>query len=97
MRPIRAGLMAAQSWAGYEAILTAFCEHREIDYHGVAVGTLKKHFTSNGHAKKEDMISRARELGWKPKDDNHADAIALMEWFEVEQEGKEPEAVCARC
>lgn len=84
----RGGLMAAQAWAGFEAVLTSWCEHMEIPYHSVAVGTLKKHFTGHGNATKEDMVHRARVLGFRPTDDNEADAIALMEYYEVEHENR---------
>lgn len=84
----RGGLMAAQAWAGFEAVLTSWCEHMEIRYLMVPVGTLKKHFTGNGHATKDDMLHRARALGFRPKDDNEADAIALMEFWEAEHEGR---------
>ena len=91
--PKMGGLMAAQSWAGMEAILTGWCEFREIPYIGVPVGTLKKHFTGNGRASKEDMVHTARALGWRPFDDNHADAIALQDFYEVHHEDRAPRRV----
>jgi Holliday junction resolvasome RuvABC endonuclease subunit len=87
--PRMGGLKAAQSWAGYEATLTCWCEHVGVAYIGVAVGTLKKDFTGNGRASKEDMLDHARALGWRPQDDNDADAIALMEFYEVNHEKRE--------
>lgn len=84
--PKQGGLKAAQSWAGFEAILTQWCEYQEIPYIGVPVGTLKKDFTGNGHASKSDMVDHARALGWRPMDDNHADAIALLQFYEVNHE-----------
>lgn len=40
--------------------------------------TIRKHFLGNGRPKdpKAVVIARCRQLGWKPLDDNQADAIA---------------------
>ena len=86
--PKMGGLKAAQAWAGFEAILTSWCEYKDIPYIGVPVGTLKKDFTGRGNASKEEMLDHARALGWKPVDDNHADAIALMSYYEVNHENR---------
>lgn len=40
--------------------------------------TLKKHFTSNGRAKKPEMIAQCRRHGWDPENDNEADALAIL-------------------
>lgn len=44
------------------------------------VSQVKKHWSGNGHAKKDAMIAAARERGFEPKDDNEADALALMDF-----------------
>jgi Holliday junction resolvasome RuvABC endonuclease subunit len=72
------GVQAAHAYGGYKAILQAFCERHQIAYVGVGVGVIKKRFTGNGAAKKEDMIARCRSLGFKPADDNEADALAIL-------------------
>ncbi|MCA3065443.1 MAG: crossover junction endodeoxyribonuclease RuvC [Rhodocyclaceae bacterium] len=72
------GVQAAHAYGGYKAILQAFCERHQIDYQGIGVGTIKKKFTGNGAAKKEDMIKRCRSLGFKPVDSNEADALAIL-------------------
>jgi hypothetical protein len=69
---------AAQIYGGFVAILMVFCEHHQLTYEGVHVGTIKKRWTGNGAAKKHDMIARCVELGFKPENDNEADAIALL-------------------
>ena len=84
--PKRGGLLAAQAWAGFEAVVTMWCEGKSIPYVAVPAGTLKKDWTGNGHASKEDMVNHARKLGWVPVDDNHADAIALLAYYEVHHE-----------
>lgn len=73
-----AGVDAAHVYGGFMATLTQWCEVQNIPYQGVPVGTIKKYWTGNGNAKKEQMIAAAEALGFKPKDDNEADAIALF-------------------
>lgn len=72
------GVDAAHCYGGFKAILTTFCQENEISFQGMAVGTIKKHITGNGAAKKDKMIAAVRALGYNPKDDNEADAISLL-------------------
>ena len=44
----------------------------------VSPGTLKKALTGNGHAEKKEMIEKILSLGIKVRDDNEADATALL-------------------
>jgi hypothetical protein len=74
------GTDAAHIYGGLLAILTKWCEERGIPYQGVPVGTIKKHATGKGNAKKPDMLAAAQSWGFSPKDDNEADAIALLRW-----------------
>lgn len=80
-----AGIDAAHAYGGFMAHLTAWCEHHEIPYQGVPVGTIKKHATGKGNADKAAMIAAVRARGFAPADDNEADALALLLWA-VEQE-----------
>ncbi len=75
-----AGVDAAHAYGGFLATLTAWCEHHNIPYQGVPVGTIKKHASCKGNANKEEMIASVRELGHSPADDNEADALALLHW-----------------
>jgi Holliday junction resolvasome RuvABC endonuclease subunit len=50
----------------------------------VHTGTLKKFVTGSGRASKEKMVTAAKVLGWKPQDDNEADAIHLLRYAENE-------------
>lgn len=74
------GTDAAHVYGGLMAHLTAWCEENGIPYQGVPVGTIKKHATGKGNASKADMIQAARQKGHAPKDDNEADALALLYW-----------------
>ena len=74
-----AGVDAAHAYGGFMAHLTAWCEHHQIPYSGVPVGTIKKHITGKGNANKQAIIAAVRELGFYPNDDNEADAISLLQ------------------
>ena len=74
------GVDAAHAYGGFLATLTAWCEHHQIPYAGVPVGTIKKHATGKGDASKEEMIAAARARGNDPEDANAADALALLDW-----------------
>ncbi len=77
---------AAHAYGGFLATLTAWCEHHQIPYQGVPVGTIKKHATGKGNASKDDVLSAMRALGYAPADDNEADALALLRWAIASQE-----------
>ena len=42
--------------------------------------TIKKHATGKGNAGKDAVIAAMRAAGFKPSDDNEADALALLAW-----------------
>ena len=71
---------AAHAYGGFLATLTAWCEHHQIPYQGVPVGTIKKHATGKGNAGKSEMIAAVTARGHQPVDDNEADALALLHW-----------------
>ena len=71
---------AAHVYGGFLATLTSWCEHHQIPYQGVPVGTIKKHATGKGNASKDEMITAMRRLGHVPTDDNEADALAILHW-----------------
>ena len=72
------GVDAAHAYGGFLATLTAWCEHHQIPYQGIPVGTIKKHATGKGNASKDEMVASVRARGHAPTDDNEADAIALL-------------------
>lgn len=71
---------AAHAYGGFLATLTAWCEHHGVPYQGVPVGTIKKHATGRGNASKDEVIAAMRKLGYRPADDNEADALAILHW-----------------
>jgi Holliday junction resolvasome RuvABC endonuclease subunit len=81
-----AGVDAAHIYGGLMATLTTWCEHHNIPYQGVPVGTIKKHATGKGNASKEQIIEAMQTQGHAVTDDNEADALALLYWAMAEQE-----------
>lgn len=72
------GVDAAHAYGGFMATLQKWCEKRSVPYEGVPVGTIKKHITGKGNASKDMVIKSLKDKGFKPKDDNEADALALL-------------------
>jgi hypothetical protein len=80
------GTDAAHLYGGFLATLTAWAEQRGVAYQGVPVGTIKRHVSGKGNAGKDAVIAAVRARGFKPADDNEADAIALLLWV-IETKG----------
>ena len=74
------GVDAAHVYGGLLATLTAWCEQHQIPYLGVPVGTIKRHATGRGNAGKAEVIAAMRAQGYAVRDDNEADALALLHW-----------------
>lgn len=74
------GTAAAHTYGAFLGQLTAWCELHHVPYHGVPVGTIKKHATGRGNAGKAEVIAAMRAQGFDPADDNEADALALLQW-----------------
>ena len=83
-----AGVDAAHAYGGWLAMLTAWCEHHAIPYEGVPVGTIKRFATGHGNADKAAMIAAMQARGFRPGDDNEADALALLLWAISHQGGR---------
>ena len=75
-----AGTDAAHVYGGMLATLSTWCETRAIAYQGVPVGTIKRHVTGKGNAGKEVVLAAVMARGFKPADDNEADALAVLLW-----------------
>jgi Holliday junction resolvasome RuvABC endonuclease subunit len=73
-----AGVYAAHAYGGFLAHMMAVCEEMHVPYRGFGVKTIKKFITGNGNAGKQDVIKAIEAKGYKPVDDNEADAIALL-------------------
>lgn len=72
------GALAAHLYGGFLFTMGAICEEMNVEYQGIGVRTIKRSATGNGNAKKYEMIDAAERMGFKPVDDNEADAIAIL-------------------
>lgn len=62
---------------GQRAIIKMFCEFLKIPLVEYAPVAIKKSFTGNARAKKEDMIAECKKMKINVKNDHEADAVAL--------------------
>ena len=74
------GTDAAHLYGGFLATLTSWCEQQRIPYEGVPVGSIKRFIAGKGNADKHAVVEAVRSRGFHPKDDNEADAIAILLW-----------------
>ena len=68
---------AAQPLYHYEAGIAYWCQLNQITLKGLYPQTLK---SVAGVSKKQDIIKWVESKGYKPKDDNQADAIVMAFW-----------------
>lgn len=78
VRQRAASVAAGHVYGGFLAHLTSWCEANKVPYEGIPVGTIKKHAAGAGNAGKDAIIKAMRAKGHDPKDDNEADALALL-------------------
>lgn len=73
-----AGTLAAHVYGGFLACLEMWCASNNVPLRPVGVGVVKKHWTGKGNADKAAMCETARAKGFRPKDSNEADALAIL-------------------
>lgn len=73
-----AGTLAAHVYGGFLACLEMWCAANNVPLRPVGVGVVKKHWTGKGNADKLAMVETARAKGFRPKDNNEADALAIL-------------------
>ncbi|ALS63609.2 hypothetical protein AT395_00115 [Pandoraea apista] len=71
-------IVTAHVYGGFLAHLEHWCGGRNLQPTGVGVGEVKKAWAGKGNAKKPEMIAAARAKGFRPADDNEADALAIL-------------------
>ena len=81
------GVDAAHVYGGLLAVVSAFCEEREIPYRGIPIGTWKKALTGKGNASKDIVMASVRQKGFKPGSQDEADAIGVL-LVALEEAGK---------
>jgi Holliday junction resolvasome RuvABC endonuclease subunit len=73
-----AGTLAAHVYGGFLACLEMWCAANNVPLRPVGVGVVQKHWTGKGNADKAAMCETARARGFRPKDSNEADALAIL-------------------
>ena len=74
------GTDAAHVYGGLMAHIQSWCERNEVPYEGVPVQAIKKFATGKGNAPKALVMAAVVAWGYAPRDDNEADAIALLKF-----------------
>lgn len=77
-QPGTAGRMANAMHTMIEVV----CDKYQLDYKRVAASTLKKYATGSGRGDKAAMwqAAKARGIASVPVDDNHLDALWVLDW-----------------
>jgi len=78
-------VQAAHVYGGFEAHLQAWADRNRVRLVGVPVSVIKKSATGKGNANKDAMVAAMRERGHRVVDDNHADALALLEYAQKQE------------
>lgn len=65
---------------GLQAIAAMAAHEANVFYETVPAVTVRKSLTGSGGSKKPDVIWWCRRLGWEPRDNNAADALAVLWW-----------------
>ena len=78
------GGAATEYAVGCVATVQAWCAEHGIEHAAVHSATIKKHATGKGNAGKQEMVAAMQALGFRPEDDNEADALALLDWAIVQ-------------
>lgn len=71
---------ASDVYGGFRALTEMVADSHSCDLSSVSVPTIKKHWTGSGRADKAAMIAEAKRRGFKPTDDNAADALAILHY-----------------
>lgn len=73
---------------GYEAEKAAY--RHNIKFHEFQPNSIKKFMAGTKNASKGDMVHAARARGHKVKNDDEADAVAILLMYEARTNGKNP-------
>ena len=66
-------------FGAFMGTLVTFCWRHHVFQEPIYTTTVKKHWTGSGRAGKTDMIDQAKARGFGVKNDNEADALALLD------------------
>lgn len=84
------GGAATEVAAGFQTHMQSTCAKHGVEFTTRHTGTIKKHATGKGNAGKDEMMAAfVQKWGREPKDDNHADAMWLLDMVSREFNGQE--------
>ena len=91
--PGKTNVYAAHCYGALVAVLEMGAETHKVSVLPIPVGTIKKHATGKGNARKEAMVAAAK-LRWpeiRICDDNHADALWILDTYTSSSPGPREE------
>ncbi|GAA0535604.1 hypothetical protein [Pigmentiphaga daeguensis] len=71
---------AAHLYGLLEGLMWMAASLRQLPVEGVQPTVVKKVWTGSGRADKGAMVAEAKRRGFRPVDDNEADALAILNW-----------------
>lgn len=72
------GTDAAHIYGAFQGILEMFCLKNNIELFFFGVSEIKKYIANKGNANKKEVMDSINKLGYNIKNDNEADALALL-------------------
>lgn len=72
------GTIAAHVYGGFLAVVEMIADRYSVTMHAYGVGAIKSNWAGDGRADKETMVKMALARGLKTRDDNTADALAIL-------------------
>ncbi len=72
------GVKASHVYGGYQSVLTMWCQQKKVEFLGLPVGTIKKHWCGMGNADKEAMVLQAVKRGFSVRTHDQADGLAIL-------------------
>lgn len=83
------GGAATEVAAGFATHMQSTCAKHGVNHTTRHTGSIKKHATGKGNAGKDEMMAAfVKKWGVAPKDDNHADAMWLLDMVNQEFNGR---------
>lgn len=86
-------VLAAHAYGGFRAHMEDVAESHGCTLHPYGVGHIKQHWTGNGAASKDEMVAQTKARGFRPADDNDADAVATLHLALADEAGTWSEAI----
>jgi len=80
------GITAAHAYGAFKAMVEMCAASCNIELLPVGVGVIKKAWTGRGNATKQEMIKEAQRRWFDPRNDNEADALAILHWAAAQDE-----------